>query len=109
MNEEELFIFILSGICEEKKGRNIKILLNTEKLFHSSVMRLCISRRLPQKTAARRLRFCFGFDSSEGADYSWGPAATRALPASLPVYLTKFLMKRPARSSALAFHTATSA
>ena len=30
--------------------------------------------------------------------YSLGPASTRALPVSLPVYLTKFLMKREARS-----------
>ena len=31
-------------------------------------------------------------------NYSWGPAATRALPSSLPVYLVKFLMKRADRS-----------
>ena len=31
-------------------------------------------------------------------DYSLGPASTRALPASLAVYLVKFLMKRAARS-----------
>ena len=38
-----------------------------------------------------------------------GPAATNALPASLPVYLVKFLTKRFARSFALASHSATSA
>ena len=42
-------------------------------------------------------------------DYSLGPASTRALPASLPVYLTKFLMNRPARSLALVSQTLTSA
>ena len=43
------------------------------------------------------------------ADYSWGPASTRALPASLPVYFTKFLMKRAARSSAFLSHSVGSA
>jgi len=42
-------------------------------------------------------------------DYSWGPAATRALPSSLPVYLLKFLMKRPARSFAFSSQIAGSA
>ena len=41
--------------------------------------------------------------------YSWGPAATRALPASLSSYLTKFLMKRLARSLAFSSHCAASA
>ena len=36
-----------------------------------------------------------------------GPAETRALPASLPVYLTKFLAKRLARSAALVSQSAT--
>ena len=40
---------------------------------------------------------------------SLGPAATRALPASLPSYLAKFLMKRPARSRAFSSHWAASA
>ena len=35
---------------------------------------------------------------------SCGPAATRALPASLVVYLAKFLMKRPAKSLAFSSH-----
>ena len=47
-------------------------------------------------------RFCFA------RNYSCGPAATRALPASLPSYLTKFLMKREARSFALTSHSAAS-
>ncbi len=43
-------------------------------------------------------------------DYSaLGPAATRALPASLPVYLTKFFSNRPARSRALVSQALTSA
>ena len=40
--------------------------------------------------------------------YSFGPAATRALPASLFSYLWKLLMKRPARSFAFSSHTAGS-
>ena len=43
------------------------------------------------------------------AQSSFGPAATRALPASLVSYLAKFLMKRPARSFAFSSHTAGSA
>ena len=39
-------------------------------------------------------------------NYSWGPAATRALPASLVVYLAKFLMKRAAKSLAFSSHSA---
>ena len=42
-------------------------------------------------------------------NYSWGPAATRALPSSLPVYLVKFFWKRSARSFALVSHSAASA
>ena len=42
-------------------------------------------------------------------DYSCGPAETSALPASLPVYLTKFLTKRDARSLALVSHSEASA
>ena len=42
-------------------------------------------------------------------NYSCGPAATRDLPSSLPVYFTKFLMKRPARSFALVYHSEASA
>ena len=41
--------------------------------------------------------------------YSWGPAFTRALPASLPVYLSKFLTKREARSFAFSSQTPASA
>ena len=42
-------------------------------------------------------------------NYSWGPAATRALPSSLPVYLVKFLMKRADRSFAFSSQTEASA
>ena len=38
--------------------------------------------------------------------YSFGPAATSALPASLPSYFLKFLMKRAARSLAFSSHSA---
>ena len=41
-------------------------------------------------------------------NYSCGPAETRALPCSLPSYLAKFLMKRPARSRALVSHSEAS-
>jgi len=41
--------------------------------------------------------------------YSWGPAATRALPSSLPVYLVKFLMKRADRSFAFSSQMEASA
>ena len=44
-----------------------------------------------------------------GPNYNLGPAATRALPASLPSYFLKFLMKRAAKSSAFLFHSAASA
>ena len=41
--------------------------------------------------------------------YSCGPAGTRALPASLSSYLTKFFWKREARSLALVSHSEASA
>lgn len=47
------------------------------------------------------------FLCSNSLDYASGPAFTRALPASLPVYLTKFLTKRPARSFAFASQSPT--
>ena len=48
--------------------------------------------------------------SSLLCDYSaLGPAATRALPASLVAYLAKFLTKREARSLALVSHSEGSA
>ena len=47
--------------------------------------------------------------NSDEWDYSWGPAATRALPSSLPVYLAKFLMKRADRSLAFSSQTEASA
>jgi hypothetical protein len=37
-------------------------------------------------------------------NYNFGPAATKALPASFPVNLEKFLMKRPAKSLAFSSH-----
>ena len=39
-----------------------------------------------------------------GPNYNLGPAATSALPASLPSYFLKFLMKRAARSLAFSSH-----
>ena len=42
--------------------------------------------------------------SAAYADSHLGPAATRALPASLPSYLTKFFTKREARSLAFSSH-----
>ena len=53
-----------------------------------------------QKTDSRNaVGFAFYF-AGKCAAYSCGPAATRALPASLVVYLTKFFWKREARSLA---------
>ncbi len=46
--------------------------------------------------------------SGDSPPYSWGPAATRALPSSLPVYLAKFLMKRADRSLAFSSQIAGS-
>ncbi len=54
----------------------------------------------------------FSAERSDGAsaaaivcDYNWGPAATSALPSSLPVNLVKFFTKRLARSTAFVFHS----
>ena len=38
-------------------------------------------------------------------DYNLGPAATKALPAALPVYFTKFFWKREAKSFAFVSHS----
>ena len=52
----------------------------------------------------------FGFIQNTALRHqALGPAATSALPASLPSYLTKFLIKRAARSCAFFSHSATSA
>ena len=42
---------------------------------------------------------------NDSAIYSFGPAATSAFPASLPVYLPKFLINLPARSFAFSSHS----
>ena len=55
------------------------------------------------------LKFFLDSFSFKKKNHSWGPAATRALPASLPVYFTKFFTKRPARSLAFSSHWAASA
>ncbi len=54
----------------------------------------------------------FSAERSDGAsaaaivcDYNRGPAATSALPSSLPVNLVKFFTKRLARSTAFVFHS----
>ncbi len=50
------------------------------------------------------------FVSNGYADYiSLGPAAISDFPSALPVNLSKFLMKRPAKSFALVSHTDLSA
>ena len=55
-------------------------------------------------------RYQEGVPSAAERDQSTlGPAATRALPASLVVYLAKFLMKREARSRAFSSHSLGSA
>lgn len=45
------------------------------------------------------------FLMDDSAIYSFGPAATSAFPASLPVYLPKFLINLPARSFAFSSHS----
>ena len=50
-----------------------------------------------------------GLRDARRVSYNCGPAATRRLPSSLSVKRSKFLMKRPARSAALASHSAWSA
>ena len=42
---------------------------------------------------------------NDSAIYSFGPAATSAFPASLPVYLPKFLINLPAKSFAFSSHS----
>ncbi len=66
-----------------------------------------------KKTPARHKNMTCGrllclYFKSNRSDYSFGPAETRALPCSLPSYLAKFLMKRPARSRALVSHSEAS-
>ena len=60
-----------------------------------------------EKRTACAVRFYYAVISA--VNYSWGPAATRALPSSLPVYLVKFLMKRADRSFAFSSQIAGSA
>ena len=50
----------------------------------------------------------FLFRSSTSYASVFGPAATSALPASLPSYFAKFLIKRSARSLALLVHSSLS-
>jgi len=57
-----------------------------------------------QKTSGFHPRFLCDL-----CDYSLGPASTRALPSSLPVYFSKFLMNRADRSLAFSSHTEGSA
>ncbi|MNG15684.1 hypothetical protein D3C84_995290 [compost metagenome] len=62
-------------------------------------------KKIPASEADR-----YGMTVTEGRwRYSWGPAATRRLPSSVSVKRSKFLMKRSARSTALASHSAWSA
>ena len=69
--------------------------------------------RLPKRNAVflyARSVFLYGvLSESEKIYLSFGPAFTSFLPAALPSYLWKFLMKRDARSSAFLFHSSGSA
>jgi len=71
--------------------------LASNALLRPVFMRGCTKKR-------RSLRNALIFYS-----YNCGPAFTSALPASLPSYLAKFLMKRPAKSLALTSHSEASA
>ena len=81
----------------EKRGISSYILFVP---IHSRITRsLLVCRQVPCRTVWL----------SALPTYSWGPAATRALPSSLPVYLAKFLMKRADRSLAFSSQTPASA
>lgn len=69
-----------------------------------------VSRVLPhiRKKKGNRAATRFPFHLNCYASV-FGPAATKALPAALPSYFTKFLMKRSARSFAFLFHSSLSA
>lgn len=59
-----------------------------------------------KKDAAHALRRCGTFYISAVKDYSaWGPAATRALPASLFSNFLKLLMNMSASLLALVYHS----
>ena len=78
------------------------------RYFYAAI--LCVSQgKIPQSQRKRTAEgLCF-LTRNEPNNHSWGPAATRALPASLPVYLTKFLTKRADRSLAFSSQIAGSA
>ena len=50
------------------------------------------------------LFFTFGKIYLRRLNYNFGPAETKALPASLPVNLAKFFWKRAAKSLAFSSH-----
>ena len=80
-------------------------------------IRRSVTRALAPSNRAKRGRWSASISKIEPAGWralflgrqARGPAATRALPASLPSYLWKFFTKRCARSCALASHSAGSA
>ena len=67
---------------------------------------ISLNKKAPAENSAGACLLLCGF---QPFNYSWGPAATRALPSSLPVYLVKFLMKRADRSFAFSSQTEGSA
>lgn len=76
-----------------------------DEFFVSTTMSYMVM--LPKKPAKQTSA---GFIISEFyQSYSFGPAATNALPASFVVYFSKFLIKRPARSFAFSSQTVGSA
>lgn len=57
-----------------------------------------------QKKSTEVFRYSFVYIEELFYSYNFGPASTNALPASAPVNLLKFLMKRPAKSLAFSSH-----
>ena len=78
---------------------NRGISLSFDDLSSQTNRVLLVSRQAEARTVCQRRL----------AAYSWGPAATRALPSSLPVYFSKFLMKRADRSLAFSSQMEASA
>ena len=72
--------------------------------FHR--LETCAAGRTKKKTKELLLLFGLFYSlTDDSAIYSFGPAATSAFPASLPVYLPKFLINLPARSFAFSSHS----
>ena len=91
---------------------NLIVIVQIRTLLIDSVQKLSYPIPISQstKSGCRRDMRLQPFPFRVGRyNYTVGPALTSALPASLPVYLAKFLTKRAARSLAFASHSPASA